>query len=471
MSNILKVTTPALGYENAVNKQNINQPENLGIQAPVRADNAAGAGNKEEFSGMKDGSGIYQESNFANFIRTLQEVPKLREIMGKLMFGGMEHLVESGVRAQTAQDISTMLQLLNMSSAEAAEFLKKQTDGANRLHGPLFDLLRQVMSESTTVELKFAILEFLKKYNDMSSGTHIMNNIQSELKEIQKYMFRQEREQLDMLMKQLKPHTMKDSEANTELLKGRIIPFLGKYISDTGNMGKIRDIINLLTYNTSRYENGALDSVMQAFKKLEEFPAFQKRFGGMTSEEVAKLFERVNFDKAAGREEWSDKFLEIMRAGVRGEAGTQVRETFLNLLNSTLVNESVYMPLLHLAIPLIIEGVPIFSEMWIDPDEESDEENAAGGKGVKILLKFDMKEVGFFDILMYYQNNKMSMVTHYPDTLPVKGEEIRKGISGILKKNGMEVEYLAVEEGKESIPVSKAFPKIYERRNSVNVTI
>lgn len=71
MSNILKVTTPALGYENAVNKQNINQPENLGIQAPVRADNAAGAGNKEEFSGMKDGSGIYQESNFANFIRTL----------------------------------------------------------------------------------------------------------------------------------------------------------------------------------------------------------------------------------------------------------------------------------------------------------------------------------------------------------------------------------------------------------------
>lgn len=31
MSNILKVTTPALGYENAVNKQNINQPENLEI--------------------------------------------------------------------------------------------------------------------------------------------------------------------------------------------------------------------------------------------------------------------------------------------------------------------------------------------------------------------------------------------------------------------------------------------------------
>ena len=472
MSNILKVTTPALGYENAVSKQNINQPENLGINPPMKADNASGAGNREEFAGMKNGQSIYQESNFANFIRTLQEVPKMREVMGKFLFGEMGQLVESGLRAQTAVNISEMLQLLNMNASDVIGFLKKQTNGSNRLHGPLFDLLRKVMSESTAVELKFSILEFLKKYNDMSSGTHIMNNIQSELKEIQKYMFLQERKQLDELVQQLKPHTFKNSRVNTELLKGQIIPFLGKYISDTGNMGKIRDLINLLTYNTARYENGTLDSVMQAFKQLENFPAFQKRFSGMTSEEVAKMFERVDFDKAAGKEEWSDRFLDIMRAGVCGEAGTQVKETFLNLLNSMLVNESVYMPLLHLSLPMILEGVPIFSEMWIDPDEESDEENEAGdGRGIKILLKFDMQEVGFFDILLYYQNNKMSMVMHYPDTLPIKGEEIKKGITGILKKNGMEIEYLAVEEGRESIPVSKAFPKIYERRNSVNVTI
>ena len=44
-----------------------------------------------------------------------------------------------------------------------------------------------------------------------------MNNIQSELKEIQKYMFRQDRQQLDELVKQLKPHTFKSSESNTAL--------------------------------------------------------------------------------------------------------------------------------------------------------------------------------------------------------------------------------------------------------------
>ena len=52
-----------------------------------------------------------------------------------------------------------------------------------------------------------------------------------------------------------------------------------------------------------------------------------------------------------------------------------------------------------------------------------------------------------------------------------KEKEIREGIADILKKNGMEIRYLAVEQGKESIPVSAAFPQIYERRNMVNVTI
>ena len=43
---------------------------------------------------------------------------------------------------------------------------------------------------------------------------------------------------------------------------------------------------------------------------------------------------------------------------------------------------------------------------------------------------------------------------HYPENLLPKEKEIREGIADILKKNGMEIRYLAVEQGKESIPVS-----------------
>ena len=139
MSNILKVTTPALGYENAVNKQNLGQPENIGVNPPVlKPDNSAGAGNREEFAGIEKRAGNLSGIKFCQFHPYVAGSSEDAGDRGKLLFGGTEQLMESGLRAQTADSISEMFQLLNMNAAEMTEFLKKQTHGANRLHGPLF---------------------------------------------------------------------------------------------------------------------------------------------------------------------------------------------------------------------------------------------------------------------------------------------------------------------------------------------
>ena len=136
----------------------------------------------------------------------------------------------------------------------------------------------------------------------------------------------------------------------------------------------------------------------------------------------------------------------------------RTKDAFLNIVNSILINESVYMPVLHLMLPVILDGVPMFSELWIDPNEKSGNENSEE-KGIKLLIKFDMKDVGFFDIMMYYEKGKMDMLIHYPDTLAENETEIRNGLREIMKKNHLEVEYLAVEQGKEPISVSAAFPE------------
>ena len=128
------------------------------------------------------------------------------------------------------------------------------------------------------------------------------------------------------------------------------------------------------------------------------------------------------------------------------------------------------MPLMHVMIPVMLNGVPLFSEIWVDPNEESGNPESEE-RGVKLMIKFDMKDVGFFDMMMYYEKGKMDLLLRYPESLSAHEGEIREGIAKILRNNHLEVEYLAVEQGKESIPVSVAFPKIFERRNTVNVTI
>lgn len=46
------------------------------------------------------------------------------------------------------------------------------------------------------------------------------------------------------------------------------------------------------------------------------------------------------------------------------------------------------------------------------------------------------------------------MRLQYPENLAEHEKEIREDIRKIMKKNKIELEYLAVEKGKDSIPVS-----------------
>ena len=366
MSNILKVTTPTTGYDNnAINKpNNAQQNQDLSIKNPVDPNRVVRPDGRGQAKGEHDvNKGISYESNFGNFVQSLKDLPRLEDVMTKLIFTGMANVVESGVGKGTAAEIQALLNMLQMTPDQMTEFLKGQMAGANRMQGPLFDMLRQVMSEATTVELKAGILDFLKKYNDMSSGSHLLQNIKDALKEMEGYMFRNDREQLAKLAERLLPHSMNANARNAQILKEQIIPYLGKYISETRDMGRIRDLITTLTLNTSRYENGNLERLLQSFQKLMEFPAFEKGFGGMSAADFRAMMQNVDFDRAAGKMPWVDNLLNIMEAGVKGEAGIENREAFMNIMKAMLVNESVYMPVMHVMLPAILNGVPMFSEL------------------------------------------------------------------------------------------------------------
>ena len=473
MSNILKVTTPTVGYDNnSVNNKPTpsQQAEDLSIKNPVEANRVGRADGRAESNSNDGGRGIAYDSNFGSFVQSLRDLRRLNEALSKMIFGGMANLVESGITKGTAEDIQAFFQMLNMSPDKLSEFLKTQMAGANRLQGPLFDVLRQIMDEATTVELKAGVLDLLKKYNDMSSGKHLMENIKGTLEDIEARMFKGDREGLMKLAMKLKPHTMDNNAANVRLLKEQLIPYMGKYVADNREMGKLRDLVTLVAFNTARYESGSLDNVVQAFQRLMDFPTFQKHFKGMTAQDFRDMLMGVDYDRAAGKNELTDKLLNIMQAGVKGEAGIENKEAFVNIMRSILVNESVYMPVMHVMLPVILDGVPMFSEMWVDPDEESGNPGSKE-RGVKLLIKFDMKDVGFFDMMLYYEKGKIDMLLHYPEELSGHEGDIREGIRNIMRKNNLELEYLGVEKGKAPIPVHTAFPKIFERRNSINVTI
>lgn len=472
MANILRVTTPPTGYENNVRNNAQNQPDKMQIQNPVDPSKVVRPDNRSDANSQSGAQlSANYDSNFGTFVQLLRDTPELSDTMSKLMFGGMANLVEAGIGADTAEDISTFFQLMKMTDAELVEFLKSQLSASVRFQGPFFALMRDALTNAPTVEQRTAILAFLKRYSDMSSGKHLMENIKDLLNDIKKYMFHEQRDQLEQLARGLNHRGPQDTLQNTARLQQDIIPFLAKYIAQTRNMGSLRDLVAQLTYNAARYENGDLDQLISDFKNLLKFPSFQKTFEGMDEEQLRELLMRMNFDKAAGKTAWADKFLNIVESGIRGDAGLENRQVFENVVNALLLNESVYMPVLHLMLPIELNGQLMFSEMWIDPDEEGSASSDPKERTAKLLIKFDIKDVGFFDLLMVYEKENVSIRLFYPENLSPFESEIKKGMGDILSRNGLNCEYLGVEQASGSIPVSSVFPKIFERKNAVNVTI
>ncbi len=473
MADILKVTTPVSGYENSTrtNPIHIDDPNIQNIVDPskvIRPDGKAG------YSEQKENSfGLHSDSNFDMFMQMLKESAHLSEWMSDLIFSKMGVMVTSGLNKNFAEEISRFMEMIQMSDEQLVHFMEGQSAGAVRFKGAFFNMLRQIIEGSTSVTLKADILEFLKRYNDMSSGKHILTNILSNLESISRSIPASYREPLQELMQKLSTTASNGNTAeNAAILKEQIVPFLSNYVGRTYDMGKVRDLITLLTLNIARYENGNRESFLQVFQHLLGYSAIQEKLKGLDMNQLEQLLHFTDFEKATDQMSINNQFTSILEAGLKGAAGHEAKAVFQNIMDALLINESVYMPLLHMMIPAELNGGLLFSELWIDPNDGK-EETAKGkqAKKIRVFVKFDIKDVGYFEVILTACDSNIDMQLFYPKELNCTEKEIKNGIYDIMEKNGLTFRSFLLEKCIKPKSISEVFPKIQERKNSINVRI
>ena len=94
-----------------------------------------------------------------------------------------------------------------------------------------------------------------------------------------------------------------------------------------------------------------------------------------------------------------------------------------------------------------------------------------GPRRIKLLLKFDVQDLGGFQLFLSLQDRKVDMQLDVPEILVKKQDVIQKGIAEIFKKNGMGVNRFLVKGKDRDIEIQDAFPEIRERGHGVNVRI
>lgn len=467
MSNILKVTHLPTGYETSTRTNPITNND-TNIKNVVKTGTVNRADNRNEMdSGGK--TNRYLESNFEKFLQTASKTPGVSDTAKDMIFSRMEMVVSSGISENYAKEISEFIELMKMDEIKLLNYLKGSGLDTVKFTGIFFDTLRELFPQSQE-ELQGSILEFLRKYNDMTSGGRILESIKGNLEEMLKYMPNRYKGDLESLMQDIDfGATGGKTEENMELFKNKMIPYLSKYVSQTNDLGRLRDIISLLTINIVRYESGNREGLIQVFENMLGYTGFRDKFGAMSSTDIDFLLSQLELENNNKTPQIMDKFLQILGRGINGEAGMESKMAFEQILNAMLLNESVYMPLSHHILPLEMFGKKMFSEIWVDPEGHGEEID--GEKAVKLLIKFDIEELGMFDLIVSTAKGKVDMQIFCPQKLEKNKRIIKNEITEIVKKNNMSIKNLGIENNIDPKTVSEVFPKIFERNSSVNVKV
>ena len=167
---------------------------------------------------------------------------------------------------------------------------------------------------------------------------------------------------------------------------------------------------------------------------------------------------------------YTESLVTFLRA-LRGEGNAEVQQIFRQLVAAMLVNESVYMPINHYLLPLEWNGRMLFSELWVDPNAE-DEQNRGGGKNtMRFLFKMDVQGLGLFDVILSAQGTDVDIQIACPDAAVPFSKQIGDAVSQILTRNDLKPARVAVRRMDRPVTLTEVFPKIFEGKNSINVKI
>lgn len=470
MANILQVTNPSTGTDtrNTLNpqEQQKNAQNDPRIQNPVDPSRVTRADGREggKASGADDNSySINYESNYGAFIKKLDDAGGLSRLLEKALSGQMG---SAGALGEASEGANIFAVLTAQTTGELLNYLKEQTGQQVKFSGQLFDGLRGLLNQEISENLRELLGDFLKSYNDFSSGVHLLRQMKTLTEDITSLMLRQFRGEMEQLADSMQWDAANgDTAYNTSVLNGRLIPFLSDYISKIHDYGAVRDAVMLLIFHAVRYENGNSSQLEQLLEKLVRNREFADLYQGNLMEDLRAALEAQQSNMG---KETADMLSSMLLKGANGQAGLENIQQYYTMLNGMLLNESVYMPLLHMLFPFQYKGKQVMSEAWVDPDAE---QSTKGGRKIKLFLKFDIQGLGKFELTALVQNKRAGIGLAVPKALTENTGDIRKRVEEIIKAHGMTVSELSVRERVRESRIEEIFPEIREKERSINVRI
>lgn len=478
MADILRSQPVAPGFENAPVRNQPLTPQDGAVQ---NAPNPSRVMNPDGKTEREDGRfELLSNSNYESFIRELKDSQGLTQAFANVLF------TNTKVRPGEGDDellgrLSGFMELITMEEEDLLPFIQNQAARTTEFGEPFFRVMKDVFDETTAVPLKTAILRAAGKYGDLASANHTMRTILTELKGMLPQLFASDKGSLqDMIGKltvlqgpypkagtELFAVLEKSFESNKQVLLKELIPFFSSYIKRTHDMGAPRERMRLITDQAARYLNGNPEETKELFTRLLTYGEVGGRMGGVTADNLVLILGSLLRKRLEGEDnQFANEFSSLIKAGLKSGD----KEAFSGIMNSMLRNDSVYLPLFHLMVPVRLGSSTLLSELWVDPDDSGNGGNEKE-RGIRLLMRLEIQGLGAFDLVIHYLDRQVELRILYPPALRGREREIRTAVGAIAVENGMTPKELQTEIRRAPLKLTDVFPKIKDRKDTVNVRV
>lgn len=139
------------------------------------------------------------------------------------------------------------------------------------------------------------------------------------------------------------------------------------------------------------------------------------------------------------------------------------------MVQGLLTSPGVFSPLLHFLVPMNMDGTKAFGELWADPDAGNGEPGSENDK--HLFLCFEIEEAGYFEMELYAKGKSINISLLCPEGSERKYLPLKEMIPVIASANGYSAEKMIISPLKKKRDLNKVFPKLNDRKSSLNISV
>ena len=140
-----------------------------------------------------------------------------------------------------------------------------------------------------------------------------------------------------------------------------------------------------------------------------------------------------------------------------------------DMIQGLLSAPGVFTPLLHFLVPMNIDGMKAFGELWADPDASRDPET--GESDNHLFLCFEIENAGYFELELYARGKTVNAALMCPAGTERNYLPLKEMLPDLAAACGYSAEKIMIEPLKRKRDLTNIFPKLNERRTGLNVRI